>query len=62
MNTYDLLTKIHEGRVCRVTLNRPDVHNAFNAQLIAELRSAFEEIEGQVLAGGRAGSGISGCG
>lgn len=51
MITYDLLTKIHEGRVCRVTLNRPEVHNAFNAQLIAELRSAFEEIAGQVLAG-----------
>jgi methylglutaconyl-CoA hydratase len=27
--------------VARVTLNRPDVHNAFNATLIAELRQAF---------------------
>ena len=29
------------GTVARVTLARPDVHNAFNATLIAELRSAF---------------------
>jgi methylglutaconyl-CoA hydratase len=29
------------GAVARVTLARPDVHNAFNATLIAELRSAF---------------------
>src|SRR5256714_4265855 len=29
------------GVVARVTLNRPDVHNAFNATLIAELRTAF---------------------
>ena len=27
--------------VARVTLTRPDVHNAFNASLIAELRSTF---------------------
>ncbi len=30
-----------EQAVARVTLNRPSVHNAFNAQLIAELRSVF---------------------
>ena len=29
------------GVIARVTLNRPDVHNAFNASLIAELRSVF---------------------
>jgi methylglutaconyl-CoA hydratase len=29
------------GAVARVTLARPDVHNAFNATLIAELRSTF---------------------
>ena len=27
--------------VARVTLTRPDVHNAFNASLIADLRQAF---------------------
>jgi methylglutaconyl-CoA hydratase len=29
------------GIVARVTLDRPDVHNAFNATVIAELRSTF---------------------
>ena len=29
------------GAVARVTLDRPDVHNAFNATVIAELRSTF---------------------
>jgi methylglutaconyl-CoA hydratase len=29
------------GVIARVTLNRPDVHNAFNASLIAALRSTF---------------------
>jgi methylglutaconyl-CoA hydratase len=29
------------GTVARVTLTRPDVHNAFDASLIAELRSVF---------------------
>jgi methylglutaconyl-CoA hydratase len=47
------------GVVARVTLARPDVHNAFNATLIAELRSAFaglareepSELRAVVLAG-----------
>ena len=29
------------GAVVRVSLNRPDVHNAFNAELIGELRTTF---------------------
>jgi len=29
------------GSVARVSLNRPDVHNAFNADLIGDLRSVF---------------------
>ena len=29
------------GAVARVTLARPDVHNAFDASLIAEMRAAF---------------------
>ncbi len=32
------------GKVCHVTLNRPDVRNAFNAELIAALTQAFEEL------------------
>ncbi len=33
-----------EGGVARVTLARPEVRNAFNAELIAELRSCFEQL------------------
>jgi methylglutaconyl-CoA hydratase len=36
-----------EGVVARVTLDRPDVHNAFNATLIAELRATFAALARQ---------------
>jgi methylglutaconyl-CoA hydratase len=39
------LTTECEGRVARVTLSRPDVRNAFNAELIAELRQLFTELD-----------------
>ena len=32
------------GSVARLTLDRPDVHNAFDASLIAELRTAFSQL------------------
>jgi methylglutaconyl-CoA hydratase len=35
------------GGLAVITLNRPDVHNAFNAELIAELTDAFEMLAGQ---------------
>jgi methylglutaconyl-CoA hydratase len=35
--TYDFLTTERQGAVERVTLNRPEVRNAFNDQMIAEL-------------------------
>jgi methylglutaconyl-CoA hydratase len=33
-----------DGPVARVTLGRPEVRNAFNAEVIAELRAAFEAL------------------
>lgn len=33
-----------EGAVARVTLARPEARNAFNAELIAELRTRFDEL------------------
>jgi methylglutaconyl-CoA hydratase len=33
------------GTVARVTLNRPEVRNAFNAELIAELKRTFTELD-----------------
>lgn len=37
------LTSDHRG-VAKLTLNRPAVHNAFNAELIAELSAAFDQV------------------
>lgn len=34
----------HEGAIARITLNRPEVHNAFDDNLIGELTSALERI------------------
>ena len=39
-----LLAVRHEGSVARVILKRPDVRNAFNAQLIAELHRTFDAL------------------
>lgn len=43
---YSLLTfDIDKRGVASVRLNRPDIHNAFDEQLIAELTQAFKEID-----------------
>jgi len=42
---FSLLTVRNDGGIARVTLARPEVRNAFNAELIAELRTAFERLE-----------------
>jgi methylglutaconyl-CoA hydratase len=59
----ELLTLEREGTVATLTLNRPELHNAFNALLIAELREACEALRGE--AGLRAlvlrGAGPSFC-
>ena len=36
-----------DGSFARVTLDRPEVRNAFDAELIAELRQAFESLAGE---------------
>ena len=40
----DVLRVERDGASARVTLARPEVRNAFNAELIAELRAAFEAL------------------
>lgn len=42
---YETLTVGIVGQVAMVTLNRPDVRNAFNETMIGELASAFEGID-----------------
>lgn len=44
-----LLYEIRDG-VCTITLNRPDVHNAFNEQMKKELNDALKETEKDPLA------------
>jgi methylglutaconyl-CoA hydratase len=45
MTDYKTLRVTEEGGVVRVTLDRPDVHNAFNDELIAEAIALFETLE-----------------
>ncbi len=35
----------YENNVARITFNRPEVHNAFNEQMISDLTAAFDKIE-----------------
>ena len=44
MSNATTLQRSMEGPVAHVRLNRPDVRNAFNAQLIAEVTAAFAEL------------------
>jgi len=44
MKEYQTIQYALECKVARVTLNRPEVHNAFNDRMISELIEAFEEI------------------
>jgi methylglutaconyl-CoA hydratase len=49
MERYGHRLERHEpaGMIARVTLARPEVRNAFNAELIAGLASTFEELAGE---------------
>ena len=42
--TYTTLTIEREGHTATVTLNRPEVRNAFNETTIAEIKQAFSEL------------------
>ncbi|MEW6363612.1 MAG: enoyl-CoA hydratase/isomerase family protein [Acidobacteriota bacterium] len=44
MNHYETIAIHVEGAVARVTLNRPDVRNAFNDRMLEELLEAFQRI------------------
>ena len=45
METLARLERERDGTVARVTLNRPEVRNAFNAELIAELTRIFQQLD-----------------
>jgi methylglutaconyl-CoA hydratase len=64
-NSLDVARNGPGGVVARVTLDRPEVHNAFNAELIGELRATFrklaDEPPDQLRAVVLAGNGPSFC-
>jgi methylglutaconyl-CoA hydratase len=41
---YETILVSYEGKIARVWLNRPEIHNAFNAVMIQELIDAFRKI------------------
>ncbi len=46
MKPYTHITVDHsfQGRIATITMQRPEVHNAFNTQLIQDLQSAFTQL------------------
>ena len=47
MPTYAHITveRSHQDKIATITMRRPEVHNAFNKQLILDLMSAFTDLE-----------------
>ena len=43
--SYETLEILRDGGVATIWMNRPDVHNAFNAQLIADLSAACRALD-----------------
>ena len=60
---YKHLLIEQQGSVLRVTLNRPEVRNAFNPLMIAEVTAVFSQVEagGEVRAAVLSGAGESFC-
>jgi methylglutaconyl-CoA hydratase len=44
MRKYELIKVEPHNGIVQVTLNRPEVRNAFNSQMVVELRSVFQEL------------------
>ena len=44
MSDSTVITQVNERGVARVTLNRPEKHNAFDDDMIAKLREAFDTL------------------
>ncbi len=42
--THVSVERSHHGRIATVTMRRPEMHNAFNAQLISDLKAAFTDL------------------
>ncbi|MFQ5614349.1 MAG: enoyl-CoA hydratase-related protein [Anaerolineae bacterium] len=42
--TYETIKKSLDGPIARITLNRPEVRNAMNRQMVADLLDCFESI------------------
>ena len=47
LTDFQHLEMLRDGPVARVVMNRPDVHNAFNARLIRELDEAFRHLDSE---------------
>lgn len=46
MNSSNIKISNYENGIVRVTLNRPEIHNAFGEELIAQLTSTLLELDG----------------
>ncbi len=48
MTTYTHVSveRSHQDKIATVTMRRPELHNAFNAQLITDLQAAFTNLSG----------------
>src|SRR5215470_20248447 len=42
--THISVERSHQDRIATITMRRPEVHNAFNSQLIMDLQAAFTDL------------------